>query len=501
MELSEALKKLNDLEAKEFAYNHALGILSYDGETSAPKGGAEPRGRTMGILSGEVYKLSTGEEAMRILDALREHMDELSEGDRRRVELREKSMRELRAIPQEEYTGYQELLNEVSAVWHEAKVKSDYPMFEPYLGKIIDANRRFAGLVAPDMDPYNYCLDQYEEGLTKERCDEFFGELRREIVPLLERVKAAPQIETGFLSVDFPLEDQRKLSNRLMERIGIDRRYCGIGEVEHPFTTNFTKWDVRITTNYDTRNFLSSLYSVVHEGGHALYELGGEDRDMYTSLCGGISMGVHESQSRFYENVIGRSREFIKLIYPDLVLLCPALGEHTPEELYRAANVAAPSLIRTEADELTYSLHIMVRYEMEKAMIEGGVKTGELPDMWNALYKEYLGVDVPDARRGILQDSHWSGGGIGYFPSYALGSAYGAQLLAKMRESVDIYGAIAAGDLSPVNGWLREHIWKYGRLKKPTELMEAAFGGPFDPHYYTDYLQRKFTEVYGLDKC
>lgn len=498
MNVQEAIDKLNELELQEFAYGHAFGILSYDDETVAPKGSQIPRGKTMGVLSELSYKLSTGDEARALLDFLKEHYDELTPEDRRRTDLREKNMRELRAIPMEEFVAYSQLTDEASSVWREAKRKSDYKLFEPYLGKIIDYKKRFAALVRPDMDPYDYCLDQYEEGLTREKCEAFFKTLREHIVPLLEKVMAAKPIDTSFLSTPFPVPAQRELSAKLMELMRLPKDNCIIGEVEHPFTTGFSKYDVRITTHYYEDAFLSSMYSVVHEGGHALYDLHSDDRFCFTSLEGGVSMGVHESQSRFYENIIGRSREFVELVYPEIVRLCPALASQSPEALWRAANVAQPSLIRTEADELTYPLHIMVRYEMEKAMIGGDVKPADLPGMWNALYKEYLGLDVPDDKNGILQDSHWSGGGIGYFPSYALGSAYGAQLLHKMREDFDVRKAVRENDLIQVNNWLEEKIWKYGSLYKPAELMERAFGGPFDPTYYTDYLERKFTEVYGL---
>ncbi len=498
MNVQEAIDKLNELELQEFAYGHAFGILSWDDETVAPKGSQIPRGKTMGVLSELSYKLSTGDEARALLDFLKEHYDELTPEDRRRTDLREKNMRELRAIPMEEFVAYSQLTDEASSVWREAKRKSDYKLFEPYLGKIIDYKKRFAALVRPDMDPYDYCLDQYEEGLTREKCEAFFKTLREHIVPLLEKVMAAKPIDTSFLSTPFPVPAQRELSAKLMELMRLPKDNCIIGEVEHPFTTGFSKYDVRITTHYFEDNFLSSMYSVVHEGGHALYDLHSDDRFCFTSLEGGVSMGVHESQSRFYENIIGRSREFVELVYPEIVRLCPTLASQSPEALWRAANVAQPSLIRTEADELTYPLHIMVRYEMEKAMIGGDVKPADLPGMWNALYKEYLGLDVPDDKNGILQDSHWSGGGIGYFPSYALGSAYGAQLLHKMREDFDVRKAVRENDLIQVNNWLEEKIWKYGSLYKPAELMERAFGGPFDPTYYTDYLERKFTEVYGL---
>ncbi|MBR5743625.1 MAG: carboxypeptidase M32, partial [Clostridia bacterium] len=351
-----------------------------------------------------------------------------------------------------------------------------------------------------DKDPYEYWLDRFEEGLTKEKCESFFAALRKEIVPLVKKVASSPQVDDSVNRRAFPVEKQEKLSDELMALMGIDRNHCTIGVTEHPFTTEFTKYDVRITTHYHDDNFLSSLFSVVHEGGHALYELNVADELVYTCLGSGVSMGVHESQSRFYENVIGRSEAYAELLFPVLERIFPEeMKGYTARDVYLAANKSEPSLIRTEADELTYALHVMVRYEIEKKLFAGEVSAKDLPALWNALYKEYLGVDVPDDRRGVLQDSHWSGGMFGYFPSYALGSAYGAQLLAKMEEDFDVFGAVRRNEIRKVNDWLREHIWRFGRLYKPGELMERVFGAPFDPAYYTNYLKKKYASIYGFD--
>ena len=236
-----------------------------------------------------------------------------------------------------------------------------------------------------------------------------------------------------------------------MQVMGLDRGHCGLGETEHPFTLEFNNKDVRITTNYDTRNVASSMYSVLHEGGHALYELGIRDDLQYTCLAGGVSMGVHESQSRFYENLVGRSRGFIEAIYPTVQQFFPEqLGGVSAEQFYRAVNKAQPSLVRTESDELTYCLHVMVRYEIEKQLIGGTLEAKDVPAEWAKLYKEYLGIDVPNDRDGCLQDSHWSSGAFGYFPSYALGNAYGAQMLHNMEQDVDVEDSIAKGELAPI---------------------------------------------------
>ena len=228
--------------------------------------------------------------------------------------------------------------------------------------------------------------------------------------------------------------------------------------------------------------------------------MGVSDDLTYTGLGGGVSMGVHESQSRFYENIIGRSEAFSKLVFPTLQRIFPEqTAGKTAHDMWLAANKSEPSLIRTEADELTYALHIMVRYEIEKKLFAGEVTSKDLPELWAKLYKDYLGIEVPDDKQGVLQDSHWSGGLFGYFPSYALGSAYGAQLLEKMGEEFDVFKAVENNEMEKVNSWLRERIWQYGCLYKPTELMEKVFEKPFDPTYFTDYLKKKYAAIYGIE--
>ena len=499
MELAQAITKLDALQRKMFAYNHAMGVLYYDGATAAPAGSAANRGETMAVLSEAEYLMATGPEMIDLLDFLYAHNDELTQKQRRIVEMLRKDLAELRCIPQEEYAAASKLMAESTAAWHEAKPRSDFSIFAPYLEKVIETKKRFAHYVKPDIDPYEYYLDTYEPGLTRRKCDEFFAALRARVVPLLRRVQAARQVDASFLTGDFPLEAQRKLSDELMEIMRIDRSFCSIGETEHPFTTNFTKRDVRITTHYYPDNAVSSMYSVIHEGGHALYELHTADEDMYNGLGSGVSMGIHESQSRFYENLVGRSRGFVTFLAPRLRALFPQqLGGVSDDALYRAVNRCEASLVRTEADELTYSLHIMVRYEIEKKLFADEISVAEIPQEWNRLYQEYLGVTPSCDRDGCLQDSHWSDGSFGYFPSYALGSAYGAQMLARMRETVDVDACEKNGDLAPINAWLCEHIWQYGCLYKPAELLERVFETPFDPKYYLDYLETKFTEIYEL---
>ena len=500
MTTHEALAIFRDHITKMKALNHAMGILSYDGATTAPAESAEGRGKTLAYLSNCAYEIETAPELKQAADFLNAHKEELSAQDRREIEVFQRENEFTASIPQAEFVGYVELLNKADAVWHKAKLDSDFASFAPIIKDIFDTNVRFAKYYKPDQNPYDTQLGRYERGLTMERTDAFFNALKERIVPLLKKVMAKPQVDDSFIwGKTYPIEAQRKFSDYLMDVITINKDRCSIGETEHPFTTFFNKKDVRITTHYHEETPIYSMYSVIHEGGHALYELHSADELEGTLLSGGVSMSIHESQSRFMENYIGRSRAFIELIFPKMQELFPEqLAGVTAEQMYLAVNKAEPSLIRTEADELTYALHVLVRYEIEKGLFDGSIQVEDLPKVWNAKYKEYLGIDVPDDRRGVLQDSHWSGGNVGYFPSYALGSAYGAQMLAKMKQTVDVDAAIRSGDLHPITDWLEAHIWKFGCLYDPMDLLERALGEPFDPKYFTDYLEEKFTAIYGL---
>ena len=500
MTTQEALKIYREKIAAMKALGHAMGVLQYDGATVAPAESAEGRGKTLAYLSGRSYEIETGPELKEAAQYLKAHADDLDPQDRREIEVFLRESEFTASIPQEEYVGYVELLNRADTVWHKAKQDSDFPAFAPIVKEIFEINVRFARYYKPDQNPYDTQLSRYERGLTMEKTDAFFNTLKERIVPLLKKVMSKPQVDDSFLvGKNYPIEAQRKFSDYLMDVITIDRDRCSIGESEHPFTTNFNKKDVRITTHYHEQNLISSMYSVIHEGGHALYELHSADELEGTILSGGVSMSIHESQSRFMENLIGRSREFIELIFPKMQELFPdQLVGVTAEQMFLAVNKAQPSLIRTEADELTYALHVLVRYEIEKGLFDGSITAEELPRVWNAKYKEYLGVDVPDDRQGVLQDSHWSGGNVGYFPSYALGSAYGAQMLAKMKQTVNVEAAVRSGDLHPITDWLEAHIWKFGGLYDPMELLERAVGEPFDPRYFTDYLEKKYSAIYGL---
>ena len=498
MELQQAVEKLKKLERTMHAHNHAMGILYYDALTTAPSGSSEARGVTLGVLSEEDYKLFVNDEVKELLAYLDEHKAELDEQTAREAHVLKEDFERMTRIPMDEYVAYEVLVNEAQDVWHKAKLDNDFAAFQPYLERLVERNRKFAGYYDPDKKPYDALLDQYEKGATMETLDAFFGRLKAALVPLIAKIRDLP-MRDDFLSRTYPADVQRKLSDELMRIMCVDRTHCGIGETEHPFTTDFSKYDVRITTHYYENALASSMYSVIHESGHALYELHTGDALQYGCLANGCSTGIHESQSRFYENLIGRSEAFVNVLFPKLRELFPEqLADVTADDFYRAVNRAQPSLIRTEADELTYCMHIIIRYELEKRLIGGTLSVAELPAQWNALYKEYLGVDVPSDREGVLQDSHWSSGSFGYFPSYALGSAYGAQIMARMRQDVDVDAVVRTGSLQPINDWLEEHLHRFGKMYDPSEMLERTVGAPFDPQYYIDYLTQKYTALYHL---
>ncbi len=500
MELKVALEKLQEMEKTNYALRHASSVLYVDGDTAAPKNSWKGRGKALGFLSELSYRQLVNEETGEMLDTILANREQVSEMVYRQAEVLKEDYDDLHVIPMAEYVAWQELVNEANAVWHDAKVKSDYAMFAPLLEKLIAQQTRIAQLKGKGKKkPYDVLLDDYEKGASMEMLDPFFKTIREELTPLILEIAKKPAIGMDPEKCVWPVEQQRRFSERIMAMEGLDPDNCTLGETEHPFTDGVNKWDVRITTHYHEENALQSMFSVIHEGGHALYELGVADELQFTSLSGGATMGIHESQSRFFENLICRSRAFCKPLLKVMQEVFPEQMKGVTEEaLYAGINRAQPSLIRTEADELTYSLHVMIRYELEKAIFAGELKVAELPGVWNELYHKYLGVRVPDDRHGILQDSHWAGGMFGYFPSYALGSAYGVQMLHQMEKDMDVWAVAETGDLRPINAWLDEKVHRFGRLKKPADILLGAMGGPLDARVYTAYLKKKYGELYGI---
>lgn len=489
--------RLRALEKQLYAYLYAMTVIDFDAETVAPEGSADGRAEATEVLSRASFDLLVNDGTAALLKEAA--ADAETEQERAEVRNLQRQYDEIARIPADEYAAFTKLCSQSVPAWTKAKRTNDFSLFAPYLEKLIAARRAQARYFAPDRDPYEVLLDRYEKGLTIAQCDEFFATLRETIVPLLADIQTRGKaVRTDFLDQEWPIDAQRRVSKKIMELWGLDPAHCYLAESEHPFTTEFWRGDVRITTHYMPRDIFSNLYSVAHEGGHALYELNINPDYDYTVVTHGATMGIHESQSRLFENLVGRSRAFVHYLYPTLKELFPAqLADVSAEEIWRAVNRAEPGPIRTEADELTYCLHVMVRYEIEKQLIGGTLEAKDVPAVWAKLYKEYLGIEVPNDRDGCLQDSHWSGGAFGYFPSYALGSAYGAQMLRRMEQDVDVWGAAAKGDLTPITAWLREKVHQYGGLMEPADVVKNACGD-FSAEDYIQYLTRKYTGLYGL---
>ncbi|MBO4849166.1 MAG: carboxypeptidase M32 [Clostridia bacterium] len=499
MEINEALKVMREYGAKLRAYRHAMGVMQCDAMVCAPKNSAPQRAATGAVLSGEVYKLTAAPERIEAIETLFARSEELDELTRLEVKELKKELDRLTKLPPELYREFSRIKGEASAAWQAAKAANDHAMFEPYLDRMFAAARDIAACSSPEKDPYDHWLDRFEPGASQETLDVFFSSVRDGVVPLLKRVLEKPAPDVSFLHGHFPIERQREFSDAIMELMGIDRADCSIAEVEHPYTMGLNKHDVRITTHYYEDRVAANMFSVLHEGGHAIYEMGVADELYGTALSGPASSGIHESQSRFYENMIGRSHAFAELITPVVRRFFPeAFSDVSADAFWRAVNAVKPTLKRTEADELTYCLHVLVRYELEQKLMHGDMTAKDVPAEWNRLYGEYLGVEAPSDSEGCLQDMHWGSGLIGYFPTYALGNAYAAQIDAAMRRCLDADALIRGGRIPAVTAWLGERIHRYGRTKTPAELIRICTGEDPDPRYYIDYLTKKYSELYRL---
>ena len=482
------------------AINYALYLISWDAETEAPSNSVEERSKQIGILSEMSYKLERNEEYISIVKTLYEEKDCLDELLKIEIKKVYKQLMQSLKIPMNELVDYSILLSKSHPIWVEAKLNSDFNLFKDTLKEIIDFNKRMVKYLETDnLKGYDVLLDEYEEGMTKEKYDKFFSLLKEEIVPLVKEISSIKKEPNKLLQRTFSVEKQKKFADYLMDVMCYDKTRGLMKESEHPFTSGFGTTDVRVTNHYYEDLLLSSIFSAIHELGHATYEQQCDSSLNETLLTGGTSMAMHESQSRFYENIVGRSYPFWVKHYAKLQeIFKEELKDITLEEFYLYANEVECSLIRTEADELTYPLHVMVRYEIEKMIIEGDVNIDELPAIWNRMYKDYLGVDVPNDKLGILQDVHWAGGSFGYFPTYALGSAYGAQLLASMKKDLNFDEVVSMNNLKDVNEWLKEKIHKYGQTKTSDELLQSSTGESFDAKYFVEYLKTKFKTIYKI---
>ena len=496
MTKQQALDTLFSMIESTRALGMAESLFHWDATTSGvPEKSLAVRSAAAGWLGGESFRRFIAPGTFEAIETLEAHRGELDANEGAMIREMGRSYRKLKAVPPEEFQAYMALIAQAEPVWETAREKRDYEMMLPYYEKIFEFQRKLCDWYGYEKHPYDALLDDYEKGASVEMLDAFFEALRGKIVPLLKDITENGK-KPGEISGSFSIEKQRELAPWLTDFIGYDRTRGKIGEVEHPYCMSLGRHDVRLTTKYHEDNLMSAVFSTLHESGHALYEQNMDEALERYSLADGASMGMHESQSRLFENIICRSRAFAAVLLPQLRKQFDYFAGWDEDMLYRAVNIASPSLIRIEADELTYSLHIMVRYELEKGLMTGDVKPAELPGLWVDKYQEFLGIRPNDVADGVLQDVHWGSGLVGYFPSYAVGTAYGAQLISAIRKTVDVDAAVLGCDLSPVTGWLKEHVHRHGMVFEPEDLLIQATGEPFNPDYYVDYLSGKFREIY-----
>lgn len=496
--MSKAYEQLQPYLERAQAFQTAKVLFEWDNETLAPKKAGQNTSKVVGTLSSEYFSVITDPQVKKLVKECQE--EDLGQKEAAIVRELAEEMEKLERVPANEYREFSQLASEGTRIWADARRNKDFESFAPTLKKLVEYTKKFASYRAKEGQKlYDVLLEDYEKGFDMETLDRFFGTLRQQLVPFLKKVtESEVEIEDDFLTGDYKDEDQEAIGRFFAEYVGFDFDRGVMAVSAHPFTTNLHNKDVRVTTSYN-RHVDDSLFSVIHESGHAIYELGIPDELTQTLVGGGASMGMHESQSRFFENIIGRNEAFWVPVYAKLQQRFPQqLGNVPVEKFVKAVNKVEPSLIRTQADELTYSLHVMIRYEIEKMLIQEDLDVDKLPEIWADKYEEYLGVRPKDAAEGVLQDIHWSQGSFGYFPSYALGSAFGAQLYHYMKGQMDFEGLLRAGEIGTIREFLRQHIHQYGKLKTSRQMLKEVTGEDFNPQYYIDYLVEKYSRLYGV---
>jgi carboxypeptidase Taq len=491
---------------------NAISVLKWDARTQMPPGGAQTRGHQLATLSRVAQEHFTSDKTARLLDAAEKEVA-TEDPDSYRVRA-VKQTREyyniVRRIPVE-LTAKKATLAPVSEqVWAEAKQNNDFASFAPYLQQMLDLAKEQADAVGYKEHPFDALVFEYEPSVTAASLKALFEELKAGLLPLLKRIVANDKpLEKDLWQHEYPLDKQKAFGLEIAQEIGYDLERGRLDIAPHPFEISFTRNDVRITTRYNLNYLPMALYGTMHETGHALYEQGVDPALTRSPLTtdflgqypvGGTSYGAHESQSRLWENQIGRSRAFWEVHFARLRQIFPEqMADANPDLLYRSVNRVRPSLIRVEADEVTYNLHIMLRVEIEMALLEGKLKVNELPEAWNAKMQEYLGVTPPNNSKGVLQDVHWSGGGFGSFPGYTVGNVMSAQFLEAAQQQVSgLDEALNHGDYIPLLGWLQENIYRHGRAYTANELLLRSTGQDLHVKPYLAYLEAKFTELYGL---
>lgn len=492
------LKVYREIDLKQSAYGYVLNILGWDSATEAPRGAFSRRGQMSGIIRGELFKLQTGKEYQEAVYGLFAQYNDLEPALQKEIKKAKKELDKTIKIPKDEYVEYGTLVNLSQKLWEDAKENNDWESFKGNLVKLIDFNRKFITYYDMDMEAYDVLLDEYEEGMSMIEYDQFFDVLKTDLVPFVRKVlKDGKPLRIDFTEDYFEPSKQKEFCEYLMNVLNFDQDKGLMKESVHPFTWNTHPSDVRFTTRYLDNLVFSSVFAAIHELGHATYEQQIDEKWNDTGLSGGTTMGIHESQSRFYENVIGRSKSFWEVHFPKFKELFPEqMKEISVDDFFRATNKVEASLIRVEADELTYPMHIMIRYEIERKLFANELQVDDLPRVWNEKMKEYLGIEPKTDADGVLQDVHWSAGLFGYFPTYALGSAYAAQFYYTMKKDINLDEVIKNNDIKAINEWLKEKIHQFGGSKSPKELLLDVTGEEFNPQYYIQYLKEKYTELY-----
>lgn len=496
LELKARLATIHDL-------SKVSALLSWDQSVMMPPGGAAARAEQMATMGRMAHELFTAPEVGRLLDELRPFEASLPyDSDEASL------IRVTRADYEKAVNVPASLRGEMTRVaslarnaWADARANKDFARFLPYLQQTLDLKKRYIDCFPPAAEPYDILLDDFERGMPTADVRGLFSSLKAAIVPLTARVaNRADAVDDRVLYGDFPVDRQRAFCLSVLRRFGFSDAQWRLDPTAHPFASNTCITDIRLTTRYYPDFIAPSVFGSMHECGHGLYEQGVSLSLERTPLARGASLGLHESQSRLWENIVGRSREAWRCFLPELQAAFPQMADVDLETFYRAINKVQPGFIRVEADELTYSLHVILRFELEQEMLAGTVRLEDLPEIWNARMKAYLGVDVPDDAQGVLQDVHWSLGYVGYFPTYVIGSVVSAQIWEKARAAMPgLPAQFAHGEFTALREWLREHLHQHGRKFTPRETLKKVVGTDrIDVGPYVQYLTTKFSEIYAL---
>ncbi|MHA1869502.1 MAG: carboxypeptidase M32 [Promethearchaeota archaeon] len=492
-DLKERMRNLKLLET-------SISVLGWDMRTYMPKGAAQQRGSQLGYLTNIYHDFLVSEKTRNLLKKCSNN-PQIMENEiyRRNIELWQRAYDRESKLPADLVKELTKQETKTEMLWEKAKGKSDYAMVMPELKALFELLKKKANLLDPDKDMYDVMLDLYEKNVNQEIINKFFGKLKTGVIDIVKKVanseiKANPEL----IRIKTPIENQRKISKFIMEYLKMDPMRSRVDETEHPFTTGYAD-DVRITTHYLEDDPMGSFYSVFHEAGHATYELNLPKEHLWTAIGESVSMGIHESQSRFFENLIGKSPEFLKFVYPKLNEYIPGLNKINLQDFILAVNSVIPSKIRIYADEVTYNLHIIIRYELERDLFGGKITFEELPHVWNEKMESYLSQKIERDAEGVLQDIHWYGGAFGYFPDYALGNIYNGQMLWAMKKDIPNYDELLLnGEPSKILDWLKDKVHSLGFLYDPVDLVQHISGVEPDAKYFLDYLYDKFGKLYNF---